>query len=113
MNTHSCLSGFGFSIPPEILSNAELESTTEVTDEWIVSRTGIRTRHILAPDMTGSGLALNAVEEALRKSGCAAESITHILYCTCTPDAACPSAACTLAGKLNLPGCMAVDLNAA
>lgn len=113
MNIHSCLSGFGYSIPPEILSNSELEATTSVTDEWIVSRTGIRTRHILSEDMTGTELALLAAEKAMIQSGCTAEQVTHILYCTCTPDAACPSAACTLAGKLNRIGCMALDLNAA
>lgn len=113
MNIHSSLSGFGYSIPPETLSNSEIEATTSVTDEWIVSRTGIRARHILSGEMTGTGLALDAAEKALRRSGHTAEQITHILYCTCTPDAACPSAACTLAGKLDRIGCMALDLNAA
>lgn len=113
MTTHSRISGFGFSLPERELGNEELTASSNITDEWILTRTGIQTRRILAPGQNGSDLALAATLSALKASGKTSTDISHILYATCTPDAACPSAACTLANKLELNGCMAVDLNAA
>lgn len=105
--------GFGFATPPGILDNAAIARMADITDEWIVTRTGIKQRHILANGQTGTDLALEASRMALEKSGYAAGDITHIVYATCTPDACCPSAACTLGGKLGLTGVMALDINAA
>lgn len=113
MTTYSRISGFGYSVPERVLTNTELTAGSDITDEWILSRTGIQTRRILAPGQNGSDLALAATAAALEKSGHKTEDITHILYATCTPDAACPSAACTLAQKLELNGCMTLDFNAA
>lgn len=113
MTTASRISGFGWAVPPKILSNSDIARTTDTTDEWIVSRTGISCRHILEPGATGTDLALAASLAALERAGKEPSDITHILYATCTPDAVCPSAACTLAGKLNITGRMAVDINAA
>lgn len=113
MATYSRISGFGFSVPERVLGNAELTAGSDITDEWVLTRTGIHTRRILAPGQNGTDLALEASRAALKTCGKAAEEISHILYATCTPDAACPSAACTLANKLGINGCMAVDLNAA
>ena len=113
MTTHSCMSGFGYAVPRKILSNADFEAYSEITDEWIVSRTGISTRHVLEKEETGTDLALSATLQALENAGHSPDAVTHILYATCTPDACCPSAACTLAGKLGIKGRMAVDLNAA
>jgi 3-oxoacyl-[acyl-carrier-protein] synthase-3 len=107
------MSGFGYFAPPELISNADLADRSGITDEWIVSRTGIVTRHKLNDGMTGTDMALAASRQALRQAGLELADITHILYATCTPDACCPSAACTLAGKLELGGRMAVDINAA
>ena len=113
MNTYSRFSGFGFSVPDHVLDNAELCSKADITDEWILTRTGIRSRRILAPGQNGSDLALKATLDALASCNKKPDDISHILFATCTPDAACPSAACTLAGKLGINGCMAVDLNSA
>ncbi|MDL2216284.1 ketoacyl-ACP synthase III [Desulfovibrio sp. OttesenSCG-928-M14] len=113
MTVYSYMSGFGFATPPTILDNQEIASRADITDEWIVSRTGIRQRHILAPDQTGTDLALEATRLCLARAQIEAAEISHIVYATCTPDACCPSAACTLAGKLGLPGIMALDINAA
>lgn len=107
------MSGFGWAVPPKVLSNHDIAAHTDTSDEWIVSRTGISNRHILEPGVAGSDLALAAAKAALANAGREAGDITHILYATCTPDAICPSAACTLAGKLELAGRMAVDVNAA
>ncbi|MDL2317220.1 ketoacyl-ACP synthase III [Desulfovibrio sp. OttesenSCG-928-A18] len=113
MTIHSRISGFGFHVPATSLSNADIESRCDITDEWILSRTGIATRRILGEGESGSDLALAASTAALENCGRKADEITHIVYTTCTPDACCPSAACTLAGKLGIDGLMAVDVNAA
>ncbi|MDR1359539.1 MAG: ketoacyl-ACP synthase III [Deltaproteobacteria bacterium] len=109
----SSLSGFGFYVPEKVVSNADFAANAPITDEWIVSRTGIETRHILANGQTGTDMALAASLDALGRAARAPEDISHILYATCTPDAACPSAACVLACKLGLKGLMALDINAA
>ena len=113
MTIHSRISGFGYYVPEKILGNADIAAHSDITDEWIVSRTGISARRILDGDMTGTDMALRAAQSALTKAGRSAGDITHILYATCTPDACCPSAACVLAAKLDIKGRMAVDCNAA
>ena len=107
------MSGFGYAVPLKTLSNAELSMGSEISDEWIVSRTGISSRHVLDTGETGTDMALAATRDALENAGRSAEEITHIVYATCTPDACCPSAACTLSDKLGIKGRMAVDINAA
>ena len=112
--THSSyITGFGSYVPETVVSNAAFSGNADITDEWIVSRTGIETRRIVAPGQTGTDMALAASLAALEKAGRSAEDITHIVYATCTPDAACPSAACILEAKLGISGRMAVDVNAA
>ena len=113
MTIHSRISGFGYYVPEKALGNAEIAARSDITDEWIVSRTGISSRRLLEDGMTGTDMALSAAGSALANAGFAADDVTHILYATCTPDACCPSAACVLAAKLGLKGRMAVDLNAA
>ena len=113
MTIFSRMSGFGYAVPPKIVGNAEIAAHSDITEDWIVSRTGITSRHILDNGMTGTDLALAASRSALDHCGRAPGDITHILYATCTPDACCPSAACTLAGKLGVEERMAIDVNAA
>ena len=113
MTSPSRMSGFGYFVPSAIVSNADIAERSGITDEWIVARTGIFTRRKLDSGMTGTDMALAASRQALLHAGIEASAVTHILYATCTPDACCPSAACTLAGKLELCGRMAVDINAA
>jgi 3-oxoacyl-[acyl-carrier-protein] synthase-3 len=107
------LIGFGSYVPEKIVTNADFAAHAPITGEWIVSRTGIEARHVVADGQTGTDMALAASLAALGGSGRAPGDITHILYATCTPDAACPSAACTLAAKLGLRGRAAMDINAA
>lgn len=114
MTTSARISGMGAYLPQAILSNADLVAgSTDITDEWIVSRTGIETRRVLAPGETGADMAFAAATRALAAAGRGPEDITHILYATCTPDASCPSTACILADKLGITGRMAIDFNAA
>jgi 3-oxoacyl-[acyl-carrier-protein] synthase-3 len=113
MNNSPRIRGFGCSVPDRIVANDELARRINTSDEWIVSRTGIRERRIVAPGQTGTDLALAAAQSALARADCRAADITHIFYATCTPDACCPTAACILADKLGIKGSMAFDLNAA
>lgn len=113
MTIHSRISGFGYFVPEKELANADIAAHSDITDEWIVSRTGISARRVLEGDMTGTDMALHAATAALTAAGLEPGDLTHILYATCTPDACCPSAACVLAAKLGIKGRMAVDLNAA
>ena len=112
--THSSyIAGFGSYVPDTIIRNADFADAPGITDEWIISRTGIEARRIVAPGQTGTDMALAATSAALENAGRSAEDVTHIIYATCTPDAASPSAACTLEAKMGITGRMAVDVNAA
>ncbi|MDR1686010.1 MAG: beta-ketoacyl-ACP synthase 3 [Desulfovibrio sp.] len=113
MATHTVISGLGMSVPPETVDNSYFTTRTQITDEWIVSRTGISERHVLTGGQTGTDLARAAALQALAASGRTAADVTHVLLATCTADSACPSSACILAHKLNLNNPLAVDVNAA
>lgn len=113
MTSPCLLRGFGAYTPERILTNADLESMVETTDEWITTRTGIRQRHVVAPGQAASDLAVEAARAALVDAGLEATDLTHILVATCTPDASCPNTACIVACKLGISGVMALDCNAA
>jgi 3-oxoacyl-[acyl-carrier-protein] synthase-3 len=87
------ISGSGSYLPERILSNTELEDVLETNNEWIVSRTGISSRHIAQPHETTSFMACKAGKEALDASGLAPDDIDLILVATCTPDHFFPSVA--------------------
>ncbi|MDR2669957.1 MAG: beta-ketoacyl-ACP synthase 3 [Desulfovibrio sp.] len=113
MATHAVISGLGMSVPPGTVDNTYFTTRTQITDDWIVSRTGISERHVLTDGRTGTDLARDAALQALAASGRTHGDITHVLFATCTADSACPSSACILAHKLNLNNPLAVDVNAA
>ncbi|MDR3176559.1 MAG: ketoacyl-ACP synthase III [Desulfovibrio sp.] len=113
MTTYSSIGGYGFAVPPKVRENSYFTEKTGVSEEWIVSRTGISARRVLENGQTGSDLAKDAALMALEDCGRGATEVTHILYATCTPDSMCPSTACALAHKLGIKGVMAVDVNAA
>ncbi len=110
---HSRIAGTGSYLPDKVLTNAELERLVETSDEWIVSRTGIRERHIAAEGETTGDLALHAARRALEAAGVAATEIDLIVLGTTTPDLVFPSTACLLQHRLGANGCMAFDVNAA
>ncbi len=110
----SCrIKALGAYSPPGILSNDDLSSMVDTSDEWIVSRTGIRRRHILAPGENNSDIAFEAARRAIDESGFAPESFTHVLTGTCTGDYLCPSVSAMIAGRLGMGPVMAFDFNAA
>lgn len=102
MNKLCQIIGLGTYVPERILSNNDLEKMMETTDEWIVSRTGIHTRHILDVSQGTSDLGFHAAQRAIKYADIEPSEITHILVATCTPDYLSPSVACIIAGKLGL-----------
>lgn len=105
--------GTGKYVPEKILTNSDLEQMVDTNDEWIVSRTGIRERHIAAPEEATSDLAYKASLAALESAGLAPEDLDLIIVATITPDTAFPSTACILQDKLGAKGAAAFDLSAA
>ncbi|MDO3410738.1 beta-ketoacyl-ACP synthase III [Saccharibacillus sp. CPCC 101409] len=105
--------GTGKYVPERILNNAELEKMVDTNDEWIVSRTGIRERHIAAPEQATSDLAYEAAIKALDSAGLKAEELDLIVVATITPDTTFPSTACILQERLGAKKAAAFDLGAA
>lgn len=100
-------------LPEKVLTNADLEKMVETSDEWIVSRTGIKERRISRPDETSSDMAAAAARQALEKAGIAAEQVDLIIVATVTPDMFFPSTACIIQEKLGAKRAAAFDLSAA
>lgn len=113
MAVFSRIAGTGSYLPDKVLSNAELATMVDTSDEWIVSRSGIRERRIAADGQTTSDLALEAAKRALDAAGMSADEIELIIVGTTTPDIIFPSTACLLQQKLGISGCGAFDVNAA
>ncbi|MCL6603493.1 MAG: ketoacyl-ACP synthase III [Paenibacillus sp.] len=105
--------GTGKYVPEKILTNADLEKMVDTNDEWIVSRTGIRERHIASPDEATSDLSYAAALKALESAGMKPEELDLIIIATITPDSAFPSTACILQDKLGAKRAAAFDLSAA
>lgn len=99
--------------PERVLSNFDLEKMVETTDEWIVSRTGIRERRISSADQASSDLAYEAAKKALEKAKISAEQLDMIIVATVTPDMMFPSTACLLQDKLGASKAAALDVSAA
>ncbi len=104
--------GTGSYLPPRIVTNRELATRVDTSDEWIVSRTGIRQRHIADERQTSSDLALEAARAALAAAGTSAGDLDLIIVATSTPDYVFPSTACLLQAKLGVRGCAAFDVQA-
>jgi 3-oxoacyl-[acyl-carrier-protein] synthase III len=104
--------GTGSYLPPRIVTNRELATRVNTSDEWIVSRTGIRQRHIADERQTSSDLALEAARAALAAAGTSAGDLDLIIVATSTPDYVFPSTACLLQAKLGVRGCAAFDVQA-
>lgn len=100
-------------VPAGKLTNADLELTLDTTDEWITDRTGIRCRHIAAPDESMLSYTLKAVHEAMDKAGVTAADIDGIVFATVTPDRRLPSVACDLQAAIGAERAWAFDLVAA
>jgi 3-oxoacyl-[acyl-carrier-protein] synthase-3 len=107
------ISALGTYVPPRLLTNADLEKMVETSNEWIMSRTGIRERHVVDPGVATSDLAVAAAKRALAERGLGPSDIEAILVATVTPDMFFPSTACLVQHKLGADGAWGFDLSAA
>ena len=110
--TFSRIVGTGSYLPAHVVTNRDLESMVETSDDWIVSRTGIRQRHIAADDEFTSDLALHACRAALESARRTGADIDLIVLATSTPDMVFPSSACLLQKKLGITKGAAFDVQA-
>ena len=99
---HAVISGTGSYLPTRQLTNVELETMLDTSDEWIYSRTGIKSRRIASTNETTAFMAGCAAKEALESSGLEADQIDLIIVATCTPDHFFPSMACHVQQMLNI-----------
>lgn len=107
------ITGTGSILPEKKLTNSQLESIVETSDEWIVKRTGIRERHILEDDVPLAKIAAEASVKAIEDAGLNPVDIELIIASTCTPDYLTPSLACTVQGEIGAKNAAAFDVNAA
>ncbi|MCY4378491.1 MAG: ketoacyl-ACP synthase III [Candidatus Dadabacteria bacterium] len=104
--------GTGSSVPDTILSNSDLEKMVETSDEWIISRTGIKERRIADKDTASSDIAYEAAEKALKAASVNPSDLDVIIVGTITPDFLFPSTGCVVQGLLGAKKAYAFDLMA-
>jgi len=112
MTRHATIIGTGSYLPERVMTNADLETLVDTSDEWIFSRSGISERRIVAEGETTSDLAARAARAAMECAGVSGDEIDLLLLGTTSPDYIMPSTACMTQAKLGLT-CPAVDLMAA
>ena len=111
--TYAAIAGVGHYAPEKILTNAELEKMVDTTDEWIVTRTGIRERRIAAAGELTSHMGTAAARRALAAAGVAPADVEAIFVATCTPDMIFPSTACLIQAALGAKKAYGYDLSSA
>lgn len=111
--TFSRIAGTGGYLPERVVTNAELESMVDTTDEWIRERSGIKRRHIAAEGEKTSDMALAAARKAIDAAGVDTDEIDLIIVATTTPDKVFPSTACIVQRQLGLRKVPAFDVHAA
>ena len=104
------ISGTGFYLPPRIVTNDELSSYMDTTDEWIQERTGIKERRYVEKGVGPSDLAIPATEQALKAAGLTVSDIDFIIFATSTPDFYAPGSGCVLQEKMGFNEIGALDI---
>lgn len=108
----SVVRGFGAALPKRVMTNRDLESLVETSDEWIVQRTGIRQRYIAGEGETTASLGAAAAQEALDRAGLTAQDIDLIICATSTPDNTFPATAVNIQNRLGMHHGFAFDVQA-
>jgi len=108
-----CVAGTGSYVPDYVLTNDELATRVDTTDEWIVTRTGIKERRIAAANEFTSHMAAKAARRALEQAGLSAENIELIIIATITADTPTPATACHVQQQLGAFSAVAFDISAA
>ena len=109
----SYIAGTGLSVPEKIMTNHDLEKIVDTTDEWIVSRTGIKTRHIVSEGVLTSDISKEASEIALKEAGVSPEDLDFIIVGTVSGDVSFPATACYVQEKIGAVNAAAFDITAA
>ena len=112
MTRRSAVLGVGSALPRRRVTNAELESQIDTSDQWIVERTGIRSRYLAGEGETTATLATAAARKALEHAGVETSEIDLIVLATATPDQTFPSSATKVQAALGIPDCVAFDVHA-
>ncbi len=112
MTRRSVIRGVGSALPKRRVSNEELAQTVDTTDQWIVERTGIRSRYVAGDGETTASLATDAARRALDHAGLAATDIDLSVLATATPDQTFPSSATKVQAALGIDDCIAFDVHA-
>jgi 3-oxoacyl-[acyl-carrier-protein] synthase III len=107
------ISALGTYVPPRLLTNADLEEMVDTSNDWIMTRVGIRERHIVDKGVATSDLAVEASKKALAQRGLSPTDIQAIIVGTVTPDMFFPATACVVQQKLGAKGAWGFDLSAA
>src|SRR5882672_7122941 len=100
-------------VPERILTNAELAQSLDTSDEWIVTRTGIRERRLAAPGETTSTMGAEAVRRLMAQRGLGADDVGALIVATVTPDMVFPATACLIQDQVGLRNTWGFDLSAA
>lgn len=112
-NLNAAIVGTGHALPTGVLTNADLERVVETSDEWIMTRTGIRERHIARPDEYTSMFASDAARQALDMAHVEASELDMIICATVCPDMMLPATACLIQSQLKARRAAAYDIAAA
>ncbi len=112
MTLRSVIKGTGSALPARRVDNAELAAMVDTTDEWIVERTGIRSRYIAGDGETTASLAAEAARLAIEAAGLQPADIGLIVLATATPDQTFPSSATKVQALLGIDDCIAFDVHA-
>ncbi|GAA3030986.1 beta-ketoacyl-ACP synthase III [Actinokineospora globicatena] len=108
--TAAVVTGVGGWVPPRVVTNAEVAARLDTTEEWIATRTGVRTRHWVEPGTSTVDLAVLAGERALKSAG--VTEVGAVVLATTTPDRLCPASAPEVAARLGLGPVAAFDVGA-
>ena len=106
------ITALGTYVPPQILTNHDLEKMVDTNDQWILDRTGIRERHVLAKGLGVSDICVEAAKKCLAARGVLPTEIEAIIVGTVTPDMMFPSTACLVQDKLGAKGAWGFDVSA-
>ena len=110
MSLRSVVLGCGAYLPSRIVTNEELATRVDTTDEWIVQRTGIKQRHVAAEGEFTSDLALAAARNAIAHAGIGVDEIDLVIVATATPDNTFPATATKVQHKLGMTRGFAFDV---
>jgi 3-oxoacyl-[acyl-carrier-protein] synthase III len=106
------ISALGTYVPPDVITNQDLEKMVETSDQWITERTGIKTRHVLAKGLGVSDMCAEAAKECLAARGIGPEALEVIIVGTVTPDMMYPNTASLVQNKIGASNCWGFDVSA-